>query len=174
MKLRSAACMAVLAFSGCASVQGNVRACSMESARQSLSRLKELNSKLNEGDSAERLSSAAEFSKAVGDFACSETIMRKELRMLELAKYAILDASIGRLEDPDVAVRLASLGTIRILLMESGLRLDRLSFSALTAGLRDGSKEVREKTAEILSFVCSSQPSLCAPHERSKGTVASL
>lgn len=175
MKLRTAVCAAaIFSFSGCATIQEPARSCSLEGLHGSLSRMKAANEGLGDPSPLVRLRSARAFSAALGQIYCAESLVRKEQRLMEMAKYAILDASIAALEDKDPAVRLASIGTIRELVVGLGLGMDRLSFSALSIGLKDESQDVREATAEIIGFVCSGQPGLCQAAPEKKGTFTTV
>jgi hypothetical protein len=119
------------------------------------------------------LESAREFSKSVELIKCAESELARELQIINLAKYAILDASIGMLQDKDVSVRLASVATIRQLVLDSNLAMDRLSFGALLAGLKDESPEVRAGISEVVLSVCARQPGLCRePPEKTGASMA--
>jgi hypothetical protein len=162
MRLRSTiAAAAIFSFAGCAAQAEQARTCSLDRWHSAMHGLKSTNGGLNDADAGKRLRSAREFSETVGLIGCTESALRGELQRLDMAKYAILDASIGRLTDSDAAVRLEAVGIIHDLVLNRGVRLDPLSFKALTVGLHDESQEVRDKVSAIISLVCVNQPRLC-------------
>ena len=162
MKLRTLTCAAaVYAFSGCAILQEPARSCGLAAWNEESRRLKAISKGLYDDEPDVRLQSARRFSGTVGLIGCAEGELRAEMQRMNLAKYAILDASIAKLEDKDERVRLASVTVIRELILDMGLPMDKLSFRALLIGMKDESPRVRDGIAEVVSFVCSRQRGLC-------------
>ena len=173
LRLRhSLAATAVFAFASCAAQQEPIRTCSMNEWDNASRRLKSINMGLYDEDPITRLRSAREFSKTVGLIGCTESLLRNEMQRIDLAKYAILDASIGMLADKDLDVRIASCNLISHLVLDMRIRMDSISFRALSAGLQDVSPEIRKQVAKILVFVCAREPNLC--HDLKKKTSESL
>lgn len=169
MRLKSAAfAAAVFSFSGCATMHEPARQCGLEAWAEQSRRLKSINQGLDSDDPAVRLRSAKEFSDTVGLIGCAQEKMAQDLRMMRLAEYAMLDASIGKLLDKEESVRLASVGTIRGLVLGLGLRMDRLSFQAMLTGLKDESQQVRDALGEVVLEVCARQPDLCMKRDALK------
>ncbi|MEW6722777.1 MAG: hypothetical protein AB1324_05945 [Candidatus Micrarchaeota archaeon] len=162
----------VFAFAGCATMREPPRRCTLDSWQETMRGLKSMNAGLSDEDPLARLQAARGFSDAVENIGCTESSLRGEMQMMDMAKYAILDASIGLLGDKDVSVRLAACDLIADLVINRGVKLDSLSFRALSTGLGDESPDVREKVAQILAYACIRQPRLC-PAEPEPATLAS-